>query len=115
MIILSSPVFAQKWQVVDKKQQERNSRFNLARRLENQGRREQALNLYKSLFNDMPQNQQYYRPYINLLFSLERFQEAEPVIRQYQSANPGDPEGGIDLGRLYYVTGDGFHSRLDYQ
>ncbi len=98
--------FSQNWQAVDKERQNLSAKYQLAFRLEKQGRKEQALELYKFIFEKQPNNNAFYNRYIQLLFSMQKYSELEKILFDLINKNSKNINATIDLGKLYFVIGD---------
>jgi len=96
----------QRWQSAEVMQREIENRFRIAQRLEGQGQLDQALNIYRSLFEQDTHKSLYYQRYSALLFRLQKYTELEQVITKYLQVNPRDEHAVVDLGKLYFSRGD---------
>jgi len=96
----------QRWQSAEVMRREMENRFRIAQRLEGQGQLDQALNIYRSLFEQETRKSLYYQRYSALLFRLQQYPELEQVITKYLQVNPSDESAAVDLGKLYFARGD---------
>ena len=104
---LSLALFGQeRWQSAEVQQREMENRFRIAQQLEAQGQLDQALNIYRSLFEQDARKPLYYQRYSALLFRLQQYTELEQVITKYLQVNPRDESAVVDLGKLYFSRGD---------
>jgi len=65
---------------------------------------EKAVVLYEDLHKEQPLNQ-FYNPLLNSYLFLERFKEAEKLVKHHAKKNPEQVDLGIDLGFVYEKWG----------
>ena len=106
LICISENSYAQQWQKVDREKKELNSKYNLARKMQQYGQIKQAMNIYQYLLQKRPKEYKYYTQYIRLLFSTENYEKAAIVINTFIKNNPENMDAAIDLGQLYFMLGD---------
>jgi tetratricopeptide (TPR) repeat protein len=96
----------QRWQSAEVMQREMEDRFRMAQQLEGQGQLDQALDIYRLLFEQDNRNTRYYQRYSALLFRFQKYAELKQVITKYLQVNPRDDNAVVDLGKLYFSRGD---------
>ncbi len=75
-----------------------------------EGRYEQAVALYEELFDDEP-TQIIYNNYLDALFGLESFRQAERVVREQIQRNPGEVRYQVDLAWVSELSGNNRRAR----
>ncbi len=96
----------QKWRSARPEQQEQKIKYYQALRLEQQGRIEQAKQIYAYLTQQDPGNIIYYKRYVRLLLATESYAEMEEVITRFLEKHPQNIEAIVDRGKLYFARGD---------
>lgn len=69
------------------------------------GEFEKALSIYRKLFNQGRNQAEYYDAYFNTLIKLKHFDDAEKMAKKMASANKGNYNYQIDLGRIFRERG----------
>jgi len=105
-LILVVSLDAQNWKKSDPEQKELNRRYKLANHLEKSGRLEDALEIYKYLYNQKPDEQKYLQRYIRLLFKMEKFERMAEVLKGHLNRIPDDLDAWLNLGVAYYKMGN---------
>ncbi len=98
--------FGQNWKIIDKDQELMRKNFYNAMKLEQRGQNEQALEIYRHLFQYEPENDDYYKKYSELLFKLKKYNRLEIVVKKSLEHNPDNPRSIIDLGQIYFLQQD---------
>lgn len=106
LIISCSYIFAQTSPTAVQIDKELESKYKLAKILENQGRLEQAKELYKYVFDREPDNYTYYNQYVNILFKQRDLEELEIAINKFLKIHPDNVNAVVDLGEMYLARGD---------
>ena len=75
---------------------------------------DKALSTFEALYSKNP-NQFNYIYYVNTLFELKDFDQAEKVIKKALRANPEDPRYQVDMGYLNIAKGDIAKGRKIYE
>ena len=75
---------------------------------------EKALATFEALYSKNP-DQFNYIYYVNTLFELKEFDQAEKVIKKTLRANPEDPRYQVDMGYLNIMKGDITKGRKIYE
>lgn len=87
-------------------QERRNKgRIRAAQDLERRGNYPSALRIYRSLYEQVPNNQLYYQGVKRNLLRLKSFEELIGII-EFQIRNSEDVKFPADLGNVYYRKGD---------
>lgn len=105
-ILISGPSYAQLIRTSGGLNRDLNNRYRLAKKLENQGQTDQALEIYRFLFQRQPGNFTFYRSYVNILFRIKEYDELESAIDKFLFLHPKNEAAIVQLGELYYVKGD---------
>ncbi len=83
------------------------SRLRTAQDLERRRSYDNALRIYRSLYNLVPRNQLYYEGVKRNMVRLKKFDELVVIIRtQINLSNGNNPRFWADLGNVYYKRGD---------
>ncbi|MCF7740770.1 MAG: tetratricopeptide repeat protein [Candidatus Marinimicrobia bacterium] len=111
LIILSflltvSAIQAQNWKKVDPDEKELEKRYRMAIHLENTGRKEEALKVYKYIYEQAPEKQKYLQRYLRLLFQMEKFDSMRQILQKHLDNNPQDLDSWLNLGVAYYQQGE---------
>lgn len=75
---------------------------------------DKARTTFEALYSKNP-NQFNYIYYVNTLFELKEFDQAEKIIKKAQKSNPTDPRYQVDLGYLTMMQGDITKGRKIYE
>lgn len=103
------------WKSPEILKRERDAKYRLALQYERQGVIDRAIGLYRELFEQEPQNGNYYARYSYLLFMQKDYSELERVIPAYLAHQPRDESAQIDLGKLYFLQGDTLKAEQHWQ
>ena len=109
MILLSGSVdtFAQVFPQVttpaEQQKQQQQEKAKLAFQYYGEKEYEKALNLFIDLYNNQP-SYHYYTYYLYCLTALDRFSEAEKLVKSKMKDEPGSYRYEVDLGYIYMLT-----------
>ncbi|NOY76304.1 MAG: tetratricopeptide repeat protein [Calditrichaeota bacterium] len=102
-VVFSNPSSAQQSGVAD-------SQFRLARQFEQLGQYQQAANLYKTLYENYPQNYTYFEGLRRNLLRIKKYPELINLIQTRLRQNPRDIQLQTQLGDVYFRMGDEIHA-----
>ncbi|MDW7679469.1 MAG: tetratricopeptide repeat protein, partial [bacterium] len=103
LIVLSGQQLSGQQTGDEQKQQEQL--FRLARSFEQTSQFSRALDIYQKLWEREPANINYYRGVKNNLLNIERFEQAESVVRQMLKINQSEIIEA-DLAEVFYKKGE---------
>ena len=105
-LVLFSILTAQNVRVVDKSQVNLRLKYVEAIKLENQNQVGKALDIFRYLTDQMPDEPLFYVKYFDLLFKTQSFDELDKILPDFITKYPANEKAKIDLGKLYFIQGD---------
>ena len=96
-------------------QQIQSQDIRLAREYYTNGEYEKAAEIYRSLHENDKNNDYYYERYLTTLFELERYAEAERIIKRMIKNNPERVEHYVDYGLLFTKQGEMDKAKEQYE
>jgi len=96
----------QTWKSPELIKRELDTKYRLALQFERQGQIDRALDVYRYIFEQDPNNTNYYSRYTYRLFDQKKYNELEQVISTYLKYKTKNETALVDLGKLYFSRGD---------
>lgn len=97
LLLITFPAFSQA---------QNRQQMQQANRLAQQGEYEEAVAIYRSLYEQQPESVQLVDRFSNALIQLKAYDEAIEVVKTFNELNSGYPNIAVRVGQIYHMAGE---------